>query len=530
VTQVFAALALALVVLGVSGQPGLSQPSVKQASVTQAMESLPRAAPKFDEALDARVFAAALAFTAPRTLDAVTPATLTLWGLGGIEALDPTMTVAARGGFVNLIDDGRVVAAHRAPPAGDTAAWGRLAAAMNGEAFAFSSRLREAGGPAAVQSFFDEMFNHLDPYSRYVPPAPAELARDRLSVDAGVGISLVRQKVGQKSGQKTELIVSGVAPGGPAAEAGVRVGDRLLSVDGIALRRRSLNDVQALLTGQEGDARKLKVRGLDGILRVLPVNLAYVPPETVFTTRADGLLVLRVSEFDGNTAERLSQAIEAGMAEKPAPAAMVIDLRGNRGGLLRQAVTAVALFAEQGIIASTAGRDPQATHDWRIDGGGDLTHNIMLLVLVDGRTASAAEIMAAGLADLGRAVVIGSSTLGKGLVQTITTLPDGGELYVTWSRVLAPRLWPIQMLGVMPQICTSRGDAALHHELDDLADGHNDMEKAVEMTRAARPPLASAEALALRQPCPAAGASDLDMEAAQFLAKHPPAYQAALIR
>jgi carboxyl-terminal processing protease len=490
------------------------------------MQSLPHAGPKFDEALDARVFAAALAFTTPRTLDAVTPARLTLWGLGGIEALDPTMTVAAQGGFVNLLDEGRVVVAHRAPPAGDAAAWGRLAAAINAEAFAFSSRLREAGGPAAVQSFFDEMFNHLDPYSRYVPPAPAEVARDRLSVDAGVGISLLRQK----AGRKTDLIVSGVAPGGPAAEAGVRVGDRLLSVDGVGLRGRSLGDVQALLTGQEGDERKLKVRGLDGILRILPVNLAYVPPETVFTTRADGLLVLRVSEFDGNTAERLSQAIEAGMAEKPAPAAMVIDLRGNRGGLLRQAVTAVALFAEQGIIASTAGRDPQATHDWRIDGGGDLTHGIMLLILVDGRTASAAEIMAAALADLGRAVVIGSSTLGKGLVQTLATLPDGGELYVTWSRVLAPRMWPIQMLGVMPQICTSRGDEALHHDLDDLADGHNDMAQAVAKTRAARPPLTAAEALALRQPCPAAGASDLDLVAAQFLAKHPPAYQAALIK
>jgi carboxyl-terminal processing protease len=486
------------------------------------METVPRNAPKFDEALDARVFAAALAFTAPRTLETVTAANLTLWGLGGIEALDPTMTVAVQGAFVNLVDNGRVVAAHRAPPAADTPAWGRLAAAINAEAFTFSSRLRQAGGPAAVQSFFDEMFNHLDPYSRYVPPAPAEVARDRLSVDAGVGLSFLRQKGG--------LIVSGVAPGGPAAEAGVRVGDRLLSVDGVALRGRSLDDVQALLTGQEGDERKLKVRGLDGVLRVLPVSLAYVPPETVFTTQAGGLLVLRVSEFDGNTAERLSQAIEAGMAEKPAPAAMVIDLRGNRGGLLRQAVTAVALFAEQGIIASTAGRDPQATHDWRIDGGGDLTHGIMLLVLVDGRTASAAEIMAAALADLGRAVVIGSSTLGKGLVQTLTTLPDGGELYVTWSRVLAPRLWPIQMLGVMPQVCTSRGDAALHHDLDDLADGHNDMELAVEKTRAARPPLTAAEALALRQPCPAAGGTDLDLAAAQFLSRHKAAYQAALIK
>jgi carboxyl-terminal processing protease len=333
---------------------------------------------------------------------------------------------------------------------------------------------------------------------------------------------LVRQKGG--------LAVADVAPGGPAADAGVRVGDRLLAVGRVSVRGLTLDRVQALLTGPESDERVLRVRGLDGIVRVLPVTLAFVPPQTVFPARDANLLVLRISEFDGNTAERLSQAIEAGMAAKPAPAAMVIDLRGNRGGLLRQAVTAVALFAEQGIIASTAGRDPQATHDWRIDSGGDLTAGLKLLVLVDGRTASAAEIMAAALADLGRAVVIGSSTLGKGLVQTLTTLPDGGELYVTWSRVLAPRLWPIQMLGVLPQVCTSRGEADLQRQLADLSDGHDDMTLAIEKERAARPPITSAQALALREPCPAAGGTDLDLVAAQYLAKHAEAYDAALIR
>ena len=82
-----------------------------------------------------------------------------------------------------------------------------------------------------------------------------------------------------------------------------------------------------------------------------------------------------------------------------------------------------------------------------------------MVVLVDGRSASAAEILAAALADQGRAVVVGSSTLGKGLVQTIAPLPDGGELFVTWSRVLAPLGWPIQGLGVLPQVCTSLGEA-----------------------------------------------------------------------
>ena len=91
--------------------------------------------------------------------------------------------------------------------------------------------------------------------------------------------------------------------------------------------------------------------------------------------------------------------------------------------------------------------------------------------MVDGRSASAAEILAAALADRGRGVVIGSSTLGKGLVQTIAPLPDGGELFVTWSRVLAPRGWPIQGLGVLPQVCTSLGQDTLSWQLAALAQG-----------------------------------------------------------
>jgi carboxyl-terminal processing protease len=355
-----------------------------------------------------------------------------------------------------------------------------------------------------------------------VPPAPAEAARTRLSLDAGAGLHLLRQNGG--------AVISDVVPGGPGAMAGVRVGDRMLAVDGRDVRRASLARVQEMLTGTEGSEVGLRVRSLDGAIRDLLLTLAFVPPETVFSSRDHDLFVIRVTAFDGNTAERLSQALETAMVATPPPAAIVVDLRDNRGGLLRQAVTAVALLAEQGVIASTAGRDPQATHDWRIDGGGDLTHGARLVLLVDANTASAAEIMAAALADLGRGVVVGSSTLGKGLVQTLTTLPDGGELYVTWSRVLAPKSWPIQTLGVMPQVCTSRGADEVRRELDDLAAGHWDMADAVAHSRAARAPLPMAQALELRQPCPAAEGGDLDLEAAHFLAARPVAYQAALIR
>ena len=119
-------------------------------------------------------------------------------------------------------------------------------------------------------------------------------------------------------------------------------------------------------------------------------------------------------------------------------------------------------------------------------------------------SASAAEIMAAALADNGRAVVIGSGTLGKGLVQTVANLPDGSELFVTWSRVLAPLGWPIQGLGVMPQICTSLGAESLAQQLSSLARGQSRLAQSLTRQRAARAPLLPGTILRLRESCPAA--------------------------
>ena len=206
----------------------------------------------------------------------------------------------------------------------------------------------------------------------------------------------------------------------------------------------------------------------------------------------------------------------------------MIDLRGNRGGLLRQSVSVVQQMLTAGVITTTAGRNPDSSRVWSAEAGNDSAHGRPIIILVDGRTASAAEIMAAALADNGRAVVIGSSTLGKGLVQTIAPLPDGGELFVTWSRVLAPGGWPIQGLGVLPQICTSLGEDLLATELTDLLHGRQDMAAALSRHNAARAPLPVAQVVELRNACPAAEGRDADLTAAGFLLAHPAAYQTAL--
>jgi len=151
------------------------------------------------------------------------------------------------------------------------------------------------------------------------------------------------------------------------------------------------------------------------------------------------------------------------------------------------------------------------------------------VVLVDGRTASAAEILAAALQDQGRAVVVGSATLGKGLVQTIAPLPDGGELFVTWSRVLTPSGYPLQGLGVLPQICTSLGQEQLARQMASLAEGRLAMRDAVLRHAAARAPVPPPQMIELRAPCPAAEGRDGDLRVAQALLDNPAAYNAALL-
>ena len=485
-----------------------------------ALAAAPAGPAGFDARLAGDVYATALAFMAPRTLEPVPVPQLTVWGLRGLTALDPELGVAvANGAFVLSLRD-RIVAVLALPANVAPQAWATAAAQLAGAAWTVSAAVREAGTGGVVQSFFDELFNHLDPYSRYVGPSDARGDRENRGGLAGAGLTVAR------SGGA--IVVTGAIPDGAGAEAGIRVGDRILAVDGQSTRGKDAATVLDWLTGPEGTSMTVEWRGSDGRTRSAEFERASMPPETVFAENFGRVLLLRVTAFSRGTDERLNREIERNLAGARPPEGLVIDLRGNRGGLLRQAVAAANLLLPPGIVATTAGRDPEASRAWRST-GGELAAGLPVIVVVDGRTASAAEILAAALADRGRAVIVGSSTLGKGLVQTIAPLPDGGELFVTWSRVLAPRGWPIQGLGVLPQVCTSLGQETLDRELRDLQDGRQPMASALARHAAARAPMPVAEILAIRSACPASEGRDSDLGSARFLIGNPGAYATALL-
>jgi carboxyl-terminal processing protease len=417
-----------------------------------------------------------------------------VWGLNGLAALDPDLNATLQDNQIRLYGPDQLLIAVPAPAPGDAAAWGKAAAAVASAAFAASPALQAAGTQGVVESFFDELFNHFDPYSRYEPPVQA--AQEQLMVTgiAGTGFLLRRQG--------NEVVVDSV------------------SADN--------------LNGILGSKITLNVRQPDdppGTVSEIVLTRAFVPPQTVFPevfSPEETFLALKITAFNKGTSDQFSAALVAGLGASPPPSGLVIDLRGNRGGVLRQAVLIADSLLPAGLIAEAAGRDPDAAQKFTAE-GSDLTGGLPMVVLVDGQTASAAEILSAALADDRRAVVVGSSTLGKGLVQTVTALPDGGELFITWSRVLAPRGWPLQTLGVVPQVCTSLGELALDSQLAALAQGKNLMRPVLAASRAARASLGVNDILNIRNQCPAAIGGDLDVMAARALLESPRAYQAALL-
>jgi carboxyl-terminal processing protease len=484
----------------------------------------PVATAVFDTATAASVWGAALSYIAPRALQALTIPQMTIWGLNGLAALDPDLNTTLQDNQIRLYGPDQMVIAVSAPPPNDAAAWGEAAARVASAAFNTSIALQQAGTQGLISSFFDELFNHFDPYSRYEPPLQA--AQDQLMITglAGTGVSF--------TAQGGRVVIAGIAAASPAEEAGLTAGSRVLSVNGRAVYPGEIANLNDSMGGIAGTVVRLTLQDPDDPEPPTQVTLArgFIPPETVFPESIDvpGIVALKISGFNRGTSDQFSTAIGAAMAANPPPNGLLIDLRGNRGGILRQAVLVADSLMPAGPIAEAAGRDPDADQAFTAE-GSDITGGARIIVLVDGQTASAAEILSAALADNRRAVVVGSETLGKGLVQTVTSLPDGGELFVTWSRVLAPLGWPLQTLGVMPQLCTSLGPEALQSQLAALQTGRNLMDPALARARALRAPATVNAILAVRDQCPADIGGEADNVAAAFLFRNPSAYQAALL-
>ena len=241
----------------------------------------------FDAALAGMVFGAALAFMTPRILEPVGVPELTGWGLGGITALDPSLTATVDGPMLRLVSPAGTVFQTASPASDDAFAWGRAAASLCVAAWTSSADLRSAGAGGVVQSFFDELFNHLDPYSRYIGPQPAAADHEKLVGSAGVGIALGAGRHG--------LVIASMSPDGPLSQIpGVTPGDGVLAVGGRDIGHLSVDDATALLGGDPGTDVTIRVRTRRELLDIRGTR-EIRPPPTVFASRLGKLLVLKVT-------------------------------------------------------------------------------------------------------------------------------------------------------------------------------------------------------------------------------------------
>lgn len=462
-----------------------------------------------------------------RHLEAATAADLLTWALAGLVEIDASFAVRRSAREVQLLLGDRPLLTRAPPrPAGAEGPAGAGGAAADDltrfqeAAWAASAVLRRAGAPRLIARSFEAVFAHLDPFSRYVSPEEAQAARERRTGEAGLGLRLA-------PGRGAGATIAAVAPGGPAAQAGLRLGDRVLAIDGVALRTRDAGTAAGLLEGPAGSAVRLRV--LRGRQRIEVTVVRTLPVGTPVTTeRVDDVLLIRIPGFTAQTERQVAAALLAAMGQAPLRG-VILDLRGNRGGLLRQAAAVADIFLGEGEAFRTVGRHPDSSRIY-VTAGPDLSEGVPLVAMVDGRTASSAEIVAATLGDRGRAAILGTVTTGKGLVQLVMPLPDGGELLMSWSRLIMPARWPLQGVGVMPGLCTAGGPAAAAANLAALRAGARPMSPMQARLRALRHPVPAPEIEALRAACPPGDAVESEVGLARALVTDGLALAAAMAR
>jgi carboxyl-terminal processing protease len=246
--------------------------------------------------------------------------------------------------------------------------------------------------------------------------------------------------------------VTRVQPGGPAAAAGLRAGDTVRTIDGSSVSGRPVTAVMALLRGDAGGARAgtSVVLGLErrGRHWTVPLRRARLVTESVTVgTIAGGARSIKVSAFTKGTGQKVRDAV----LDAPPGAGVLLDLRGNGGGLVAEAATAASAFLDGGLVATYDIRgDQRALY---ADAGGDTARP--LVVLVDSGTMSAAELVTGALQDRGRSITVGSRTFGKGSVQMPSRLPDGSVAELTVGHYRTPAGHGVDGRGITPDLLVS---------------------------------------------------------------------------
>jgi carboxyl-terminal processing protease len=316
-----------------------------------------------------------------------------------------------------------------------------------------SNYVEEVDEKKLVYGAVKGMMRTLDPHSDFMTPEEfADMRADTDGEFGGIGIEI--------NDDAGVIVVIEPIAGAPAARAGVVAGDRIIAIDDVPTRGRPGADTSARLRGKPGTAVKISVerKGWDGphqltltreLIHVQAVDAQLLEP---------GIGYVKLKQFQERTDEEMLAALTRLKADSGGNlTGLVLDLRGNPGGLLDQAVRVADLFLAKGVIVTTVGRGGKKLEE-EIAHEGGTWDSFPMVVLVNGGSASASEILAGALQDNGRALIVGTQTFGKGSVQSVYELSDGSGLKLTVARYFTPSGRSIQEKGITPDVVVEQLD------------------------------------------------------------------------
>jgi len=305
----------------------------------------------------------------------------------------------------------------------------------------------------AMDAAINGVLQSLDPYSAYMSPELFKsMQTDTKGEFGGLGI-----EIGMEAG-----VIKVISPidDTPAARAGIKAGDYIVQIEGEQVQGKSLMEAVKLMRGKVGTSIKLTVRRKN-IKRALEFNLKREIIEVKSVSsglkgKKKNIGYLRLKAFNENSDKQLFDIIK-NFENKNKPVGYIIDLRNNPGGLLTQAISITDFFLDDGEIVSTKGRNRSETRKF-FARSGDGINGKPIIVLINNGSASASEIFAGALKDHKRAIILGESTYGKGSVQSIIPLKNGGGIRLTISKYFLPSGKSISEVGVSPDIEIQEGD------------------------------------------------------------------------
>ena len=325
-----------------------------------------------------------------------------------------------------------------------------------------------------IQKAIQGMLQGLDPHSSLLPPdAFEDLQIDTKGKFTGIGIHITMQ-----NGFVT--VISPIEDT-PAHKAGIEAGDRIIKVDGTLTK--DLREAVRMMRGPKG-SRVVVTILREGVKKPMDFEITRdeIPIQSVKSiSLKPGYGYVRISNFTGTTTQEFEKALEKLEASEKPMKGLVLDLRNNGGGLLNQAISISDEFLDKGAIVSMKGREKKNTKVFNAT-PSSVQRTYPIVVLINGGTASASEIVAGALQDHKRALVLGTTTFGKGSVQTVENLRDGSGLKLTIARYYTPNGRSIQAKGIEPDITLKfkRLDAAEPTGTEDAMLKEKDLENHLE--------------------------------------------------